>query len=109
MGWLRLKSLSINFCNDFLGATGKNGYKSEWIAGYCFPTQQPGTIPLYRYYQPHHTDHFYTTNAVEVGMIQWGEARNGYTSEGVQCYVYPKPAEVLKEGSFTIFSSAFGT
>ena len=66
------------------GQTGKNGYVSEGITGYCFPSSKPGTIPLYRYYNPSAYDHFYTTNPQEIGTTKFG-----YKSEGIACYVLP--------------------
>ena len=72
------------------GQTGKYGFRSEGIAGYCFPKEKPGTIPLYRYYQHHAVDHFYTTNADEIGTVSPGATgKYGYVSEGIQCYVLP--------------------
>lgn len=73
------------------GQTGRYGYVSEGIAGYCFPSLKPGTIPLFRYFRggtP--SDHFYTTNANEIGTITAGTVGNyGYKSEGIVCYVLP--------------------
>ena len=70
------------------GATGKYGYRSEGIAGYCFPSPRLGTIPLYRYWHPAPADHFYTTNIREIGTATRGRrGRYGYISEGVACYV----------------------
>jgi hypothetical protein len=71
------------------GATGRYGYTSEGIAGYCFPRTSAGRVPLYRYWSG--SDHFYTTNPREIGTIIGGQVGNhGYRSEGVACYVIPK-------------------
>ena len=73
------------------GAKGNHGYTSEGTAGYCFPSQVQNTIPLYRYYRPSGGDHFYTTNANEIGTTTRGQTGNhGYRSEGIQCYVHPR-------------------
>jgi hypothetical protein len=40
-------------------------------------------VPLYRYWSPSATDHFYTTNWAELG-----EAADGYTFERIACYVW---------------------
>ena len=71
------------------GQTGRHGYVSEGITGYCFPhSSYPGTIPLYRYWKGSVGDHFYTTNSNEIGTIQPGHTGHyGYVSEGVACYV----------------------
>ena len=54
----------------------------------CLPLYSK--TPFYRYYKPGgHSDHFYTTNANEIGTTTKGQKGNhGYTSEGVQCYIY---------------------
>jgi len=58
------------------------GYKSEGVAGYCFPRDQgSSTIPLYRWYAGGScNNHFYTTSYTE-------GRRSGYKYEGVVCYV----------------------
>ena len=72
------------------GVTGQHGYVSEGIAGYCFPVNAPGTIPLHRYWKNSVGDHFYTTNATEIGTTTLGQVGNhGYRYEGVVCYVLP--------------------
>jgi hypothetical protein len=69
------------------GQTGANGYTSEGILGYISPTEFPGSIPVYRYYSASVHDHFYTTNAAEIGTTHHGQTgANGYTSEGVLGY-----------------------
>jgi hypothetical protein len=40
------------------------------------------TVPLFRYWNPTNTDHFYTTNWSELGA-----GRHGWGYEGIQCYV----------------------
>lgn len=73
------------------GDTGEHGYQSEGIiVCYCYGTQEPGTTPLYRYWNFENTDHFYTADADEIGETttpgQVGKL--GYTYKGVACYVY---------------------
>ena len=73
-----------------LGAVGNGGYKCEGPAGYCFPSQRCGSIPLYRYFNG--VDHFYTVSATEIGTITPGAVGNGnYKFEGVACYVMYAP------------------
>ena len=43
------------------------------------------TVPLFRYWNPYNTDHFYTTNWNELGS-----GRYGWSLEGIQCYVAPQ-------------------
>ena len=47
------------------GHVGNHRYRSEGIAGYCFPRQYHDTVHLYRYWNG--ADHFYTTNWHEIG------------------------------------------
>ncbi len=47
----------------------------------------PTTTRLFRYWKGSGADHFYTTDWNELG-----NGRNGYVYEGVQCYIYPRPA-----------------
>ena len=70
------------------GEVGKHGYKSEGVAGYCFITQYPGTIPLYRYWDRVSGDHFYTTSYREIGTRTPGNVgTHGYRYGGVACFV----------------------
>ena len=70
------------------GVTGKHGYKSEGIAGYCFPHQKCGRHdarkPLYRAYNHKSRDHFYTTNVHEMARAT---SPTAYTFEGIACYI----------------------
>ena len=58
-------------------------FRSEGIAGYVFTSNEPGTVPLYRWVNPRRGDHFYTTSDKEPD-------RKTYQSEGIACYVLPK-------------------
>ena len=70
------------------GATGSFGYKCEGIAGYCYPSSASWLNPLYRYWNG--KEHFYTTNAGEIGTITIGATGSfGYKYEGVACYLKP--------------------
>ena len=72
------------------GQKGRHGYISEGIAGYCFSHAVAGTVPLYRYWNGHSVDHFYTTNGGDIGTTIPGKSgHHGYTSEGVACHVIP--------------------
>lgn len=65
------------------GRRGRHGYTSEGVAGYCQAKPQLYTTPLYRYWNPRGTDHFYTTNWAELGR-----GKDGWHLEGIACYVY---------------------
>ena len=53
-----------------------------------------GAIPIYRYYKG--GDHFYTTNAKEIGTTTPRKRGNhGYVSEGIAGYCYPTQKKVL--------------
>ena len=59
------------------------GYRSQGVAGYCFPNPEKGTIPLHRYYGTHNGNHFYSTNRHEI------TGNSGYKYEGIVCHVIP--------------------
>ena len=70
------------------GLTGRHGYKCEGIAGYISSVKQGKLVPLYRYYG--NGDHFYTTNAHEIGTDVAGvTGKWGYKCEGIAGYVSP--------------------
>jgi len=60
------------------GRVGRHGYKSEGVAGYCYPKYVPGTTALYRHFNREHSNHHYTISSSRV---------SGYIYEGVACYV----------------------
>ena len=50
-------------------------------------------VPLYRYFNGSISEHFYTTNAAEIGTTTPGlKGHHGYTSEGIACYISSTPA-----------------
>ncbi|OCK97083.1 uncharacterized protein K441DRAFT_656443 [Cenococcum geophilum 1.58] len=57
-------------------------YEYEGITGFVFTTNQPDTVPIYRWMRP--GDHFYTADPT-------GELAPelGYVSEGIGWYMYP--------------------
>jgi hypothetical protein len=55
-------------------------YRSEGVAGYVYLTPRPGTTPLYRWVNPRHGDHLFTTGQAEPD-------RRAYRSEGIACHV----------------------
>jgi 6,7-dimethyl-8-ribityllumazine synthase len=71
------------------GSMGKFGYVCEGVLGYISPVSQPGTVPVYRYWKESVSDHFYTTNASEIGAVVQGSTGNhGYVCEGVLGYSF---------------------
>ncbi|MBL0258211.1 MAG: hypothetical protein IPQ03_12095 [Bacteroidetes bacterium] len=69
-----------------------SGYTSEGIACYVYRTQEPDTVPLYRWYHAGNGDHFYC-------LDPHGELApsSGYASEGIACYVPIDPLKNLTE------------
>ena len=68
-----------------VGVTGKHNYKSEGIAGYCFPNKRrrrDASTPLLRASRPS-GDHFYTADIDEMVSA----VLNGYKYEGILCYI----------------------
>ncbi|XP_019855646.1 PREDICTED: uncharacterized protein LOC109584372 [Amphimedon queenslandica] len=72
--------------------TAGGGYEFKGVVGYCYQTQEPHTVPLYRYKKTVRlgfTDHYYTTDANKIGLVTPGTTgRDQYTYEGVACFVY---------------------
>jgi hypothetical protein len=72
------------------GQAGNHGYVCEGTLGYVSPHEFPGSVPIYRYYHDQNHDHFYTTNAAEIGNTNVGQVGNhGYKYEGVVGFAYP--------------------
>ena len=62
----------------------KRSWAYEGIQCYVYNFPNIATVPLHRYWNAQITDHFYTTNFLELGL-----GKNGYTYEGIQGYVRP--------------------
>lgn len=60
------------------------GYRYDRLAFYCYTSQRPGTVPLWRMYNPHKQSH----RIAESGDVR-GSERQGFRKEAVMCYVYP--------------------
>ncbi|NMC58115.1 MAG: hypothetical protein GYA51_01775, partial [Candidatus Methanofastidiosa archaeon] len=60
------------------------GYAKEGLLGYIYNTNEAGTVPLYRLWNPQIMDHLYTTNYYEYNA---GAASYGYSKEGVTGYI----------------------
>ena len=73
---------------------GRN-YKLQGGVGYCYGTQKPHTVPLYRYRKTIralgnvNTDHYYTTDVNKISPVtSCTNVNNEYIYEGVACFVY---------------------
>ena len=60
------------------------GLHDQGIVGYIATSQQPGTQPLYRLYNPASGQHFYTISDTERQQV----IQSGYKDEGVLGYVW---------------------
>jgi hypothetical protein len=62
------------------------GFEAEGTTtGYIFPTEQPGTVPLFRLYSLGAADHMYTTSTK---TRDYAVKRLGYFVEGTLGFVY---------------------
>jgi hypothetical protein len=75
---------------------GKLGYNLVKTAGFIYPTKQPGTVPLLRYFSQRDTDHLYTTDQ---NML--GSGNDAYKLQGTVGFVYP----IRLKGSTPLFTS----
>ncbi|EON65126.1 hypothetical protein W97_04363 [Coniosporium apollinis CBS 100218] len=105
------------YCLDFRGEIAPaNGYEREGITGYVYAAQQPGTVPIFRCYNPANGDHFCTADpsgelaprSYTYERIGWyifkdrntqlanPPHKSGYRSEGITWYLHPtaSPATV---------------
>jgi subtilisin family serine protease len=65
--------------------TGPNSGNAVLYSAFNYSVTRPsGTVPLYRYWNPSVTDHYYTTNFNELG---W--AASGWEFGHIECYIYP--------------------
>jgi hypothetical protein len=55
----------------------------------AFSTQQPGTVPLYRFWSANFKGHFYTTSEAEKDQVIANYDDATWLFEGVAYYVYP--------------------
>lgn len=77
---------------DEVNTALKYGYVLEndngLAVGDCYPVATPGTMPLYRLWNPAISDHFYTTNSQERDVAK---EVYGYSDEGTACWVFIEP------------------
>ncbi|HEX8694147.1 MAG TPA: M12 family metallopeptidase [Longimicrobium sp.] len=66
-------------CETGTPAEGEMGLVAVW--------QMPGTVPLYRLFNPRNSDHLFTTHAGE----RQGALAGGWVDEGVAGYVWEQP------------------
>jgi len=64
--------------------TASNEWRFEKYAGDCYPTQRENTIPLYRYRKGEAYEYTVKPNK---GRFTPGVSRDGFTFEGIACYV----------------------
>ena len=77
------------------GATGNGGFKSEGVGFKAYSSTAALALrtsttltPVYRYYSLTNLDHYYTTNANEIGVTTVNTVgRNGYRYEGIAFHV----------------------
>jgi len=60
------------------------GYKSKGTAGYIFPNEWCGGVPLFRLYSWRSQQHFYTTSWSEKAIA----IKSGFSDEGVMGYIF---------------------
>ena len=77
----------------------------EGVAYRAFLTAQPGTVPLYRFWSPRLSGHFYTASGEEKDSIIASYPTSTWTFEGVAFYVYPTSSVVAGTAAVSRFWS----
>jgi hypothetical protein len=73
-----------------VGQVGNHGYQYESAGFTVFNHHHHGLVPIFRYFNDAHHDHFYTANASEIGTTTPGQVgSHGYKCEGILGYVSP--------------------
>ena len=63
----------------------------------------PTFAPFYRYFRGDGTDHFYTTNILEIRTAVPGQTGDhGYTSEGIACILRTTPTSKIHAVSISV-------
>lgn len=91
-----IKLMSVDPClytRTFLYSPLK-AYSRDMIIGYVFYNEAPGTVPLYRFYNPKTEDFYASTNP---------EPEEGYMLTGLVGYIYP-PDMPKPEGTIELWS-----
>ncbi|MFA4960069.1 MAG: hypothetical protein WC548_00195 [Candidatus Pacearchaeota archaeon] len=74
--------------NHILETYANNVWTPEGIAFYVYSEQQENTVPVYRFWSPLTSSHFYTADENEKNHILETYANNVWTPEGIAFYVY---------------------
>jgi hypothetical protein len=68
----------------------QRGYVSEGIAGHVYSVPGPNRTAIYRAWSSRFTNHFYSTNQVEIN-------NSGYTPEGIMGYISTTPSNQMTQ------------
>jgi endo-chitodextinase len=68
-------------------------YKKQGASFAAFVDKQPGTVPVYRFYNPVTLAHFYTIDEAERKALIETPAGRGWLYEGISFYAYPSAGE----------------
>lgn len=79
---------------DGLIAKSPGTWRYEGPRYAAFETQEPGTVPLYRFWSPSYRGHFYTADKAERDKVIRENSSKVWRYEGVGFYVYPLATEV---------------
>ncbi len=76
-----------------IDATLAAAYKKQGETFAAFADRQPGTVPVYRFYNPVTLAHFYTTDETERKALVDTPAGRGWLYEGVSFFAYSSAGE----------------
>ncbi len=75
----------------FIDKTLADAYAKQGVSFAAWPTQQAGTVPIYRFYNPVTRAHFYTASEAERRGLLDTPAGKGWLPEGIAFYAYLEP------------------
>lgn len=87
-------TMNVNERNSIISSYPLTIWTYEGPRYQAFPIQQPGTVPLHRFWSPRLSGHFFTSNEAEKNFVLDNYDDATWTYEGVAFYVYPEASTV---------------
>ncbi len=82
-------TMSDTEANSVINNYPSDVWNYEGVAWTAFPSQQPGTLPVYRFWSDKNQHHFFTISEDEKNHIIATYPKNVWNYEGIAYYAYP--------------------